>query len=920
MKLSTKTVAGAMLFSSMTISAIAQQLPNGNFEGNWAPKAPWTSTGNEKAEYTDPFDENQPTYPILSPEGWTLSNVIGVEGLGATVTGSQCEGYNGGKGANLINTPNPLMATQIVPAYITLGTTWSTSTVAFPSFTPEKSDGGSFGGIEFTNRPDALRFYYKLTRTKQAEGATEEDPTIKPKEKPTVVVYLWKGTWTQKDVPGNITMATVGAPTTVDMINRDRNILGLETPQGGEVIKSDDAELVAVLNKTIWFYDDVTEWELFEEELEYKCDAVPAMANVIIAAGDYFGGADVVGKGNTLSIDDVQFVYYSRLKSLKVGETNVTLTDDTYDYYVGAYYPESAEAISYELLGKDAKATVTMDAASKTATIKVENVDADKDGKKEHVYTLHFATPTEANAYQPANYTFEDINIDCTPWTSKNNAKIMGTQPSEWTISHVIGIGGAGATAVGGIVPGYESARAVQIINRPNPFMSTQIVPGYLTLGTTWSTSVLTAQKDGGTFGGVEFANRPDGLEFMYTRSRGTQDPAAGSDDATIKPDEKTTIVAYLWKGHWTQAAVPGEIVLFGKPTTIDMIDRDRCVLGMDMSNSLGGEVTKTEDAALIASLNVDITENTSEWTKFFAPLDYKSEAVPEMANIIIGAGDYFGGADVVGKDNSLTVDNVRFVYYSRLQKLALSESKEIKLEDGKYDYSIDSEYPETDIIYTALGKSAKVEVTPDKANNKIVITVSNVDADIDGEKSHVYTLTFKAPATPKDYDGYLNIKMAGNSIASDQPAKVTITPTSETTCNFLLPNLTLPDLGNLGNIEVEGVNTTIENGVTTYSGSVDGMKLMNNAITANVVISGTSNEAGDIDMKIDVTWVDANLPIEVTFSNKRSSGINDIYTDDNDAPVEYFNLQGMRVSVDNLTPGVYIRRQGSTTSKVLVK
>jgi hypothetical protein len=39
---------------------------------------------------------------------------------------------------------------------------------------------------------------------------------------------------------------------------------------------------------------------------------------------------------------------------------------------------------------------------------------------------------------------------------------------------------------------------------------------------------------------------------------------------------------------------------------------------------------------------------------------------------------------------------------------------------------------------------------------------------------------------------------------------------------------------------------------------------------------------------------------------------------DNSNAPVEYFNLQGVRVA--NPTSGLYIRRQGTTTAKVLVK
>lgn len=49
-------------------------------------------------------------------------------------------------------------------------------------------------------------------------------------------------------------------------------------------------------------------------------------------------------------------------------------------------------------------------------------------------------------------------------------------------------------------------------------------------------------------------------------------------------------------------------------------------------------------------------------------------------------------------------------------------------------------------------------------------------------------------------------------------------------------------------------------------------------------------------------------------------SGIADVITDSENAPVEWFNLQGIRVSGENLAPGIYVKRQGSKTVKVLVK
>ena len=48
------------------------------------------------------------------------------------------------------------------------------------------------------------------------------------------------------------------------------------------------------------------------------------------------------------------------------------------------------------------------------------------------------------------------------------------------------------------------------------------------------------------------------------------------------------------------------------------------------------------------------------------------------------------------------------------------------------------------------------------------------------------------------------------------------------------------------------------------------------------------------------------------------TTGIADIDVDNASAPVEYFNLQGIRVA--NPTTGVYIRRQGNKVEKIYVK
>lgn len=48
-------------------------------------------------------------------------------------------------------------------------------------------------------------------------------------------------------------------------------------------------------------------------------------------------------------------------------------------------------------------------------------------------------------------------------------------------------------------------------------------------------------------------------------------------------------------------------------------------------------------------------------------------------------------------------------------------------------------------------------------------------------------------------------------------------------------------------------------------------------------------------------------------------TGVAGVEADEN-APVEYFNLNGVQVKADSMTPGVYVRRQGKNVTKVMVK
>lgn len=64
----------------------------------------------------------------------------------------------------------------------------------------------------------------------------------------------------------------------------------------------------------------------------------------------------------------------------------------------------------------------------------------------------------------------------------------------------------------------------------------------------------------------------------------------------------------------------------------------------------------------------------------------------------------------------------------------------------------------------------------------------------------------------------------------------------------------------------------------------------------------------------------DAGSSFTVVFVGQ-TSGIDDIGADtEDDGPAVYYNLQGIRINVENLTPGIYICRQGNKVTKILVK
>lgn len=346
------------------------------------------------------------------------------------------------------------------------------------------------------------------------------------------------------------------------------------------------------------------------------------------------------------------------------------------------------------------------------------------------------ATSFTAQAQQLPNANFNGKWVDCIPFIGSNETgKVQGTQPEGWVISNVNGYQGLGATIVGSQLTENENL-AVALKNTPNPFMASQIVPAYMSLGTTWNTSkgmIAITNKDGGSFGGMKFTHRPDAIQFKYKRT-------------AAEPSVPATVVAYMWKGEWQQADVPVTIALSGEPKKETMINRDRSILGMESAE--GGAVTKSEDALCIAQIQEKLSEITEEWKEMTIPFNYADKnAVPTHINVIFAANDYFD-ASTVKKDNTLSIDDVAFVYYHALESLTYGDKVYTPNAEGVIDLSEVAFDANTPMQFHVKGVGATVEKgTLNADTQEMTLEVRGNDFAANPESKTTYTLCFKAEA-----------------------------------------------------------------------------------------------------------------------------------------------------------------------------
>lgn len=537
-------------------------------------------------------------------------------------------------------------------------------------------------------------------------------------------------------------------------------------------------------------------------------------------------------------------------------------------------------------------------------------------------FVLIASAAITSNAQQLPNSSFEEAWVDCVPWNSSQNKNSHGTQPSDWKLSQVIGItsgfmSGQGKALVGNKESKGYTGAAVKIYNSEAGAAGiVKPVPGYLTLGTPWSTSQTGSKNDGGTFGGINFTYRPDAVSFWYK-------------DKRIDNKENPTIVAYLWNGTAQQVNVPGEIKI-SQPSKVTMTDRDKNILGMPTAQ--GGAVSG--DHKLIAKIDQYLTGNVADWTEQVVEFNYVDQnAAPEKFNIIFAAGDYWSTSPVKG--NELYIDDVNLLYYSRLSDLKVNGATVAGFDSKKFEYNFLEKVPAlSSVSATKMGNAPKIVSTELAANGSdILVTVANQAGanDFDGKNTHTYTLSYMN----EELDGIftVNTQNPNGSLSVEvqqQDMKLFFKKNADGKYTVIIPNTS-----KYGTITVDGVVSEDGKnfGKQTFEVELAGGK-------ATVAIQGIANE-NDFLYSYSVT-LNGETRI-LTFTNNRAlSGVESVegLSEKVVAKAGSIEVCGVNGNVNvyavdgrlvksvavngeatiELANGLYIVRTPKTATKVLVK
>lgn len=354
------------LLAAGGLTASAQYLPNGDFEQ-------WKTTCGKSDQtsinkYLDTAPFGLATRPGVEPQDWNGSNVnqtvFGYNASSDALVTRQKEGDNSyvrlvctKVGAKIGQGLGAIEIKAEAPAFINFGTPW-----VYAVSSKNKCDGGVYGGMPFSYKPDAIKGRYKRT-----PAAT--------KEKARIIAYLWSGTFKSSIPSGKSTRMQDDV---------DRAIMGRVSgvTGDGKLVASCDYGFETTKNN---------DWEEIVVPINYKrTDVVPTKMNVIISSDDYWNRGNMV-ENSKLEVDDVQFVYYHALKNVTYNGKPIEVKENESQFYIPISPDETFDLkkLKYDKVGVGATVEAPVyDAVNNTVTITVKGNDFDKNDKSVTTYVF----------------------------------------------------------------------------------------------------------------------------------------------------------------------------------------------------------------------------------------------------------------------------------------------------------------------------------------------------------------------------------------------------------------------------------------------------------------------------------------------------------------------------------------------------
>ena len=480
-------------------------------------------------------------------------------------------------------------------------------------------------------------------------------------------------------------------------------------------------------------------------------------------------------------------------------------------------------------------------------------------------------TAMYAQTYQLPNVGFKNWEkAKGILWTEKNkNQGQPGEEPQSWHSSNIkFATGWAGSYQELVQKKSGNGKTYANVINKKSGQASSYIPTlGTLTIGNTWYANYGDGNATGGyratnekfaqngTYGGLSFVGRPDAIVGDFQNY---------SSDSHI--------IAYLWKGSFN-GKVPATFddgatgPFYNKkynPTIkswLKLENLDRAIWSQIDPSIVTSEtvqnITKSDDAAIIAYVDKAYTANSSDWTTNVINLNYLSDAAPEMTNVIIAAGYPWDSRKSV-KEESINVDNVRYAYFSRLSDASI-DGYAFDFNPNTLDYVITVDDVENFTLPTGVNYSimSNEALTADKEatvssindNKQISIKVTNKQSianaeatDVDGLREHTYNFYFRE--APQQFEGFYFTNVNGTDIY----ATVYVPAAGETAAKTVAPQ--------------KLYTVTLEDGAT---------QTINEASVANALVKGTNDTAkktwtvtDNLGKKMVVTETAANVATTV--------------------------------------------------------